>query len=280
MSHPSSPRPLGIGACCLALGLAVAACTPTYRPDRAPPESTQPQVDESLPSWVNNPPLDSRLIYAVGADVQHDRRRALADARRDLAQQLHIAIGSEDGDGEDASAGEGDDTPSDLVHVDASELPGLTVVQWKDTSSCTYVLVSFDRQAWADTLRHDIADIDARVSAIIRDLAQHPDPDTQTHPVAAQARLYQQLLPLCLQRDAKVQHLRIADPAGLIAPGAVSVGDLQSQLARVLASVSVDVVADASLDPILSQLIAGCANLGLHVVTGASACACSCRPCP
>ena len=40
-----------------------------------------------MPAWVNNPPLDLHVIYGVGADVRHDRERAMIDARHDIARQ-------------------------------------------------------------------------------------------------------------------------------------------------------------------------------------------------
>jgi hypothetical protein len=264
---PRHPRLAACGLLCAGLAaiLAVPGCgEPAYRPGRG---ITRTEVkDEGVPAWVNNPPLDSRLIYGVGADVRRDRARAIADAKHDIARQLHIVI---KGDGQDDEAldDEDQDDPATgarpRVAVDHLELPGVTVTRQSETPRCLYVQVALNREAWATGLRQRINELDAQIKAVL----DEPVVD-DGHPIGATARRHQRLLPLVADREEKLSHLEIADPGGPMPSAPITSAAMHEELARLLDRVTVDIVADPALEPILPQLAGSCANFGLRVTQG------------
>lgn len=244
-------------AALIAAALIAAGCEPTYRVGR------EPVRDEPLngpPDWVSQPPLDMRYVYGVGADLGHDRARAIADGRRDIARQLGIIIRGDEQEAEDVELDAENPGTRPRVSIDHLELPGITVTKQVDTPRCLYVQVALNREAWATGLRGRIDELDRAMQAGID---QPADPGASA--VAAAARLYQRLMPLVLEREEKAAHLQIADPGGRAPTPPASSASLRERLARTLDTVAIDLVADPALEPIIPQLSAACANLGLRL---------------
>ena len=268
MPHPSRTFAcLPLLAAAVAGALTMPGCgAPAYRPGRG---VTRTEVkDEGIPAWVNNPPFDARLVYGVGADVRKDRNRAIADAKHDIARQLHIVIL---GDGQDDESLDDDDQgePASGAHprgtVDHLELPGITVTKQAETDQCLYVQVSLNREAWATDLRQRLAQLDAQIKAAL----DEPMSD-DGHPIRRVAKLHQRLLPLVSAREELLTHLHIADPGGPEPVATITSAAMHEQLARVLDQVTIDIVADPALEPIMPQISGSCANFGLRVTPGAA----------
>ena len=245
----------------------LAACEPKYRPGREPPRVET--RSNSIPSWVLQPPLDNDFTYGVGTDLRKSRDTAIAEGRRDIARQLRIVIR---GDGQEEEDVEIADDPNEppRVTIDHLELPGITVTRQAETDHCLYVQVALNRSAWAEALRNRITELDREISAVFAAHERQPEIDPQAHPVGAAARLHQRLQPLVGAREEKLSHLLIAQP-GTIAPTApITSAEMRERLRRVLDRVTVDIVAAPDLEPILPQLTATCAGIGLRVVPGAA----------
>ena len=258
MPQPSSPRERALSAAAALLVLALSACSaPPYRAGREPPPRL-PDGD-GMPAWVINPQFDAQQVYGVGADVHHDRERAMLDARNDIARQLGIVV---EGDGRDDDA---DDQQSaggsrPRVLVDHLELPGVTMTRMADIPRCLYVQVAFNREAWATGLRQRIADLDHEVERALVELAA-----AEARPLGAAAQRYQRLLPLLSDREVRISHLRIADPGSPAPFGPTTLAAERERFTRALDQVALEVVADPELESVLPQLFGACANLGLHV---------------
>jgi hypothetical protein len=252
---------LAVRTALFAAALFVAGCEPTYRVGREP---VRHDPQNGPPEWVAQPPLDSRYVYGVGADLNHDRTRAIADGRRDIARQLGIIIRGDEQEAEDVELEAENPGTRPRVSIDHLELPGITVTKQTDTPRCLYVQVALNREAWATGLRGRIDELD---NALRASIAQPADPGAT--PVATTARLYQRLMPLVQEREDKASHLQIADPGGRAPVPPESSAGLRERLARTLDAVIIDLVADPSLEPIIPQLTAACANLGLRIAPGA-----------
>ncbi len=264
--HPRPAAGLAAASATLLVVLLGACSEPPYRAGRGPAART-PDGD-GMPAWVNNPPMDLHVVYGVGADVHHDRERAMIDARHDIARQLHIVI---EGDGRDDEDTEVDDQLSasgahPRVMVDHLELPGVTMTRMADTPRCLYVQVALNREAWAASLRQRIAELDEQVAAALR-----VAPPGGARQVAAAAARYQRLQPLLSDRDEKVSHLQIADPGSPVPPGRTTLAAERERLSAELDQVSVELIADPELEAVLPQISGSCANLGLHMAPGGPA---------
>lgn len=250
----------------IALALLV-ACEPKYRPGREPPRAET--RSNAIPSWVLQPPLDPDFTYGVGTDLQMDRNNAIAEGRRDIARQLRIVIrgdGLEDDD--DDFADEPNARPR--VTIDHLELPGLTITRQAETDHCLYVQVALNRTAWAEALQNRIRELDRDIAAVLANHERQPEIDPAKHPVGSAARLHQRLMPLVSAREEKLAHLQIAKP-GVITPAApITLAEMRERLRLVLDRVSVDIVAAPDLEPILPQLTATCAGIGLRITPGAA----------
>jgi len=262
-SHRPRQQQAWASAAALLMVLLGACSEPPYRAGRGPaPKSPD---GDGMPAWVNSPPLDLQVVYGVGADVRHDRERALLDARHDIARQLHIVV---EGDGRDDEDVEIDDQLSasgahPRVLVDHLELPGLTMTRMADTPRCLYVQVALNREAWATALRQRIAELDIQVAAALAAL-----PGVDQRGVAAAALRYQRLLQPLSDREEKVSHLQIADPGSPAPQGQTTLAAERERLTRALDAVSVEVIADPELEAVLPQITGSCANIGLHVAPG------------
>lgn len=236
-------------------------CQPTYRVGREP---VRHEPANGPPDWVNQPPLDMRYVFGVGADLTHDRARAIADGRRDIARQLGIIIRGDEQEAEDVELDAENPGTRPRVSIDHLELPGITVTKQSDSPRCLYVQVALNREAWATGLRRRIDELDGNMRAGIE---QPTEPGTT--PVAATARLYQRLMPLVQEREEKEAHLQIADPGGRSPTPPASSASLRERLARTLDTVVIDLVTDPALEAIAPQLTAACANFGLRITPGA-----------
>ncbi len=252
------------GVICATLWLA--GCDPAYRAGRGPQRIAPP--DNSIPHWVLQPPIDFTYVYGVGTDLQKDRNRAIAEGRRDIARQLHIVIRGDDQEITDIDVD--DDLSNQAVtSIDHLEVPGITVTKEVETEHCLYLQVSLNREAWATSLLTTIDGLDKEIIQALNRHQQQPDIDPQAHPIGSAARLHQRLMPLVSKREEKARHFHIAKPGGYLPEAPMTSAVMREKLARVLAAVSVDIVAAPDLDPILPQLTATCANLGLHMTPGA-----------
>lgn len=244
----------------------LAACEPKYRPGREPPK---PETrSNAIPSWVLQPPLDAEYTYGVGTDLQKDRNRAIAEGRRDIARQLRIVIRG-DGQEEDDLAIEDDAAGRPRVSIDHLELPGITVTRQAETDHCLYVQVALNREAWATALRNRITELDRDIDAVLESHDLKPEVDPAKHPVGSAARLHQRLMPLVSAREEKLSHLLIAKPGAIMPQAPITLAEMRDRLRQVLGRVSVDLVASPNLEPILPQLTATCAGIGLRLTPGA-----------
>lgn len=242
----------------LAVVLVIAAgCA--YRPGRGP-ERIAPK-DNSPPSWYSNPPLDTRMVNAVGAAAGRDREAAVAEARKDLARQLHITIDN-NGDEIDDQTTPAFQRPATL-HVKTLDLPGVKITRMEQTEDATYVLLTFDRPAWAESLRSRIRSVDGRIrDALIR-------PATARSTVGATAQRHQLLRPLIAERDELYTYLLVADPSTEIAPASPTAESLRNDLAQACSGLVVDLSLSSALEPIERDLVGALASLGLQVRPGA-----------
>lgn len=243
------------------------ACEPQYRPGREPPRVESPS--NAIPSWVLQPHLDPDYTYGIGTDLRKDRNTAIAEGRRDIARQLRIVIR---GDGQEEEDLEIEDDPNarPRVTIDHLELPGITVTRQAETEHCLYVQVALNREAWATALRNRISELDRDIAAVLANHERQPEVDPATHPVGSAARLHQRLMPLVSAREEKLAHLQIARPGSITPPAPITLAEMRERLRRVLGRVSVDIVAAPDLEPILPQLTATCAGIGLRITPGAA----------
>jgi hypothetical protein len=259
--HAINPRLLPSVPFVIVLALLV-ACEPKYRPGREPPRAET--RSNAVPSWVLQPPLDPDLTYGVGTDLRKDRNTAIAEGRRDIARQLRIVIR---GDGQEEEDLDLADEPNarPRVAIDHLELPGLTVTRQTETDHCLYVQVALNRTAWAESLQNRIGELDREIAAVLANHERQPEIDPVAHPVGSAARLHQRLMPLVGTREEKLAHLQIAKPGAIMPAAPITLADMRERLRRVLDRVSVDIVASPDLEPILPQLTATCAGIGLRI---------------
>lgn len=250
----------------IALALLV-ACEPKYRPGREPPRAET--RSNAVPSWVLQPPLDPDLVYGVGTDLKKDRNTAIAEGRRDIARQLRIVIR---GDGQEDEDLDLVDEPNarPRVAIDHLELPGLTVTRQAETDHCLYLQVALNRTAWAEALQSRLHELDRDIAAVLASHERQPEIDPATHPVGSAARLHQRLMPLVSAREEKLSHLQIAKPGAITPAAPITLAEMRERLRRVLDRVSVDIVASPDLEPILPQLTATCAGIGLRITPRAA----------
>lgn len=245
----------------------LAACEPRYRPGREPVRvETAPQ---GIPTWVLQPPIDPEYTFGVGTDLRLDRNRAIADGRRDIARQLHIVIRSDEQDADELDV-EDDTASRPRVTIDHLELPGITVTKEVQNDHCVYVQVALNRGAWATALRNRLTELDRDISAVLTSHQQQPEINPALHPVGAAARLHQRLMPLVSAREEKLAHLLIAKPGTIYPAAPITSADMRDRLRQVLDRVTVDIVAAPDLEPILPQLTATCASIGLRITPGAA----------
>jgi hypothetical protein len=199
----------------------------------------------------------------VGASLDHRSDRAIIEARRDLAKRLNIVIHgvpqAEADSGADEAAADPDRAP---VDVDFLELPVIEVVRQEDTTTCTYVLISLDRSVWAERLGRRLDHLNRQIRETLAVLQAQPEV-AETRPIATVARQHQRLLPFLTERALRVRQLKVADPGAVPPHPPVTLTALQERLAQVLDPVTVEIVAPPDLEPIMPQLVAGCARLGL-----------------
>ncbi len=247
--------------------LVVISCKPAYRPGREPVRVES--QDQGIPTWVLQPPMDPEYTYGVGTDLRMDRTRAIAEGRRDIARQLRIVISGDEPEINDFDT-EDDIANRPRVSIDHLELPGITVTKQAETEHCLYLQVALNRTAWATGLRSRLTELDRDISAVLTKHQQQPEIDPATHPVGAAAQLHQELLPLVSLREEKLAHLLIAKSESVYPAAPITSADMRERLRRVLDQVSVDVVAAPDLEPILPQLTATCASIGLRIAPGAA----------
>ena len=220
------------------------------------PAPRQERPADTLPSWVHQPPTDAHLAYGVGASLDHRSDRAIIEARRDLAKRLNIVIHG-------VPQAEADSDPDRApVDVDFLELPVIEVVRQEDTTTCTYVLISLDRSVWAERLGRRLDHLNRQIRETLAVLQAQPEV-AETRPIATVARQHQRLLPFLTERALRVRQLKVADPGAVPPHPPVTLTALQERLAQVLDPVTVEIVAPPDLEPIMPQLVAGCARLGL-----------------
>lgn len=246
-------------AVCLGTLLVFSGCN--YRPGRGP--SPIDGSRDAAPAWYTNPPLDTRLVNAVGAVPGHNREAAVAEAHKDLARQLHITIDGNGDDVDDSQLAPGDQRPATL-HVKSLDLPGVKVIHLVHTSDATYVMLAFDRDEWATSLRGRIAAIDERIK------------EAQTYPpashnaLAGAAQRYQTLRPLVLERDDLYARLLIAEPVTAIPPGRLTQSRLRNEFAAACSGHVADLSIGTYLDPVEKDLAGALARCGFRVKPGAS----------
>jgi hypothetical protein len=243
----------------IAVGLiTITACD--YRPGRGPTR-VDPLAD-APPTWVTNPPSDARLIYAIGGAPGHDREAAIAEARKHLARQLHITI-DQDGDEVIDDQITPDYQRPATLRIKSLDLPGVKIAKLEEVDDTIYVLLSFDRAAWAVSLRQRISELDARIQ---HGLA-HPEPATSL--LAAAAKRHLLLRPLVMQRDDLYARLLVADPATEVTAGSLSVERLRNELASACSSHGVAWSLSPELETIEEDLSGALARFGLQVRTDA-----------
>ncbi len=251
-----------------ALLLLLAACEPPYRPGRGPVRVDS--APQGIPSWVLQPPLDAEYVFGVGTDLRHDRTRAIAEGQRDIARQLHIVISGDEQDGDDVEIEEDDTISRPRVVIDHLEIPGITVTREVSTTHCLYVQVALNRTAWATSLRNRLTEIDRDLTTVLANHARQPEIDATLHPIGSAARLHQRLRPLVEAREEKLSYLMIAQPGSIYPAAPITSADLRERLRQVLDRVTVDLVAAPDLEPILPQLTATCAGIGMRITPGAA----------
>lgn len=255
----SSQRPSAVLPICATILLAIAGgCA--YRPGRGP-ERVAPQ-DSTPPAWYSNPPMDTRLMYAVGAAAGRDQEAAVSEARKDLARQLHLVL---DSNGEEVDDQTAPDTqrPATL-HLKSLDLPGVKITRIERTEDAVFVLLAFDRTAWAESLRSRIRGVDGR----IQDTLRNPGPARTT--VSAAARRHQMLRPLIAERDDLYARLLVAETGTEIAPAALTAERLRNDLAHACSGLVADLTLSSDLEPIERDLVGALASLGLRVRPGAA----------
>jgi hypothetical protein len=243
-------------------------CEPVYRTGRGPKRVEPP--DNSIPHWVLHPPIDLTYVYGVGTDLRKDRNTAIEEGRRDIARQLHIVIRGDNFNANDIDLDVEDNGSSPVTSLDHLELPGITITKEVVTEHCLYLQVALNREAWASSLLVAITGIDQEINQVLDSHKNKPEIDPRTHPIGSAARLHQRLMPLVNTREEKARHFHIAKPGGYLPNAPITSSAMRETLASVLAAVSVDMVAAPDLDPILPQLTAACANLGLSITPGAA----------
>lgn len=232
-----------------------------YRPGRGPAR-VDPRAEE-LPAWVTSPPSDTHIVYAVGSAVPNDRASAVAEARKSLAKQLRITIDDNGDEVEDISLPPGTQQPATL-HVKTFDLPDVKIVKLEQTTHALFVLLSFDRAAWATGLRQRIRDVDDRIQdALAR-------PAEARSVLVAAAKRHQLLRPLVNERDELYARLLVAEPATEIASCALTTERLRNELATAASGHRVQLALDSHLEPAERNMVAALVRMGFQTQTNAS----------
>lgn len=238
-------RPIGI----LALALLLASCGGGGGSSR---DTSNPKADTDAPSWLLRPPTAPGKLYAAGAGPNRDA--AQENARFNLVAQLQINIsGSRSGQSHYHSSEGTDQARSErleeaitqriVARINQQELPGISIEAEHPGETRHYVLLVFNRQAWAASLHSRIDEIDrdianARMSAL----------DTESEdPLVAARRLYQEVMPLIAEREEMSRRLRIAVPGITINPPPIDVGALRDRLASLLNDISIELPAELTI---------------------------------
>ncbi len=255
-----------IAAIALAAGCASGnrsvAARPQPAPDRRP-----------APAWIEAPPSEPGMLYAVGSAPAGDRQRAVAAAREELASEIEVSVEAEHAQRE-ASAVTSDSSGHHTEHYDRDvrslartrvaqrQLPGVMVRETYDSDDRTYALVAMDRSAWAAQLRAHIDALDARLAQA--SAAHDAGKATEVRPVAALARYYQELAPLASERSELEARHRLAGGADL-PHTPVDIDTVRADLARQLRSLGIHIVAAEAAVALAPLARDACARQGLLV---------------
>ncbi|MHC5068494.1 MAG: hypothetical protein ACYTF0_07875, partial [Planctomycetota bacterium] len=201
------------------------------------------------PAWALEPPTAADTLYGIGSAQRGQRQSAIDAARVDLISQIEISI---EGLRSDRSASRahstGDGSFSATIEMEIEEqivsqarlddLPGVRVERTEDTLDKTWALVAFDRHGWAVSLRLQLAEVD-RTLAATASAAADISPTDSTNRFASAARIYQQTLPLIVEREYLTRRLRLAAPTIPIAEPPVDIDAIRAQLRAVIGELTV-----------------------------------------
>ncbi len=233
------------------------------------------------PAWVRTPPQQAGMLFGVAGSPRGQGARESAEqkARKEVAAQIEISLKAETRTHEvvtETSYG-GKRTESLVAEyqqtietkVAQEELPGVTVREVVDTPQDTWVLVAFDRSAWAAQLRTRIADVDQKMVAVREDVKRESADGRGG--VGALARASKRLFPLAAERTSLVRRLRLADATGELPKAGVDIDRFKSDLAKHLDAVTIALTSPGTVggdnEALLIARITGALNrIGLSVV--------------
>jgi hypothetical protein len=253
-----------------------------------PTRATQPgpTVVQGRPAWVDHPPQQSGMLFGVAGAPRGPQARTAAQekAYREVAAQIALSLTATTVmvERETASTYGGKRVQSAALsyqqtietQVAQERLPGLTVQEVAETADTTWVLVAFDRAAWAAQLRTRLAEID-RAMAEVRETVKRESAAGRGG-VGALARAAQRLLPLAAEHAALARRLASADPTAPAPQPAVNLDRFRSDLAQAIDGVSVALMpaggAGGDQDALLAGRLAGSlSRAGLRVLTADAA---------
>lgn len=235
------------------------------------------KLDE-VPDWVRNPPEMPGMMYAVGSAPGKNRDAATAKARRELGAQIRLSVKSQNSQMSAYSSSQGTNQSRrerldewvrehSVTEVDESNLPGVKTAKEELAKGDTYVLVEFDRSAWATQLRKELGDLDRDIEGFPKDYATGAE-----RPLATAARIYQEMMPILIKRDEVAKRLRVADPTGDIPAIPYDVRGLLKFIETLVNKISIRLPDHPSMKNLVPSLAESMAKKGLSVMaTGGSA---------
>lgn len=188
---------------------------------------------DTLPAWVEQLPEQPGMLYAVG--IGPDRASALESARFELAAQLRVRVqGAYEraqqerstlrSDGSSTGSLSGSTYQHIIQRVASENLPDVRVAQSAERGQLTYILVAFDRAAWARSIRRAITEADLAIDDHASAHAAIADP------LLRDLRTLHACRALLDERQSLIERLAIAAPLQYQIPAPIDVQALERSL--------------------------------------------------
>lgn len=230
---------------------------------------------DDIPSWAAHPPKAEGRLYGVGS--AGDFTAAESVARRDLAAQLSVTVVAEreDRDVHTAVRATGR-SPSERLEsvarqrietrIRQDDLPGVTVEAREQRGATAWVLVVFDRAAWASQLEQRLAGLDRRIAPTWEAFLVLSN--QSAGPFQPLARSYLDLAPLLLERAALAERLGVAAPGRPVATSPATPTAARTRLSTRLDHLSLRLPRDSSVQALLPALTESLRGSGLRIASG------------
>lgn len=216
------------------------------QPAAAKPKADKPAeavVAKGRPDWVDQPPSEPGKLYAVGSAPRGKRDDARTKAKQEIAAQLRVSVKATTTTSESETTriaanggrvGKAVQSFRNDAQVQVErDLSNTSIIKEAEDVREVFALAMLDRAAWAVSLRREIEQVDAKLTAL-RDQA-----------AAAGSGLYQaaralrSVGPLAAKRDILVADLILAEPQSQVPACPVDIGTVVEQCRKQMAAVSI-----------------------------------------